>query len=57
MFNYNKYKCKILTRNVLGHTLDHRKSLKTMIAIVVKELVAVENIYLMIPINKITYSY
>jgi len=54
MFNYNKYKFKILTGNVLENILGHTKSLKTMIAVVVEELVTVENIYLMTPINKIT---
>jgi len=53
MFNCDKYKRKILTGNVLEYTQGHRKSLKTMIAEVVEELVTVENIYLMIPLNKI----
>lgn len=53
MFNCNKCKYNILTGNVLECTLGHRKSLKTMIAAVVVELVTAENIYLMIPINKI----
>lgn len=53
MFDFNEYKPKILTGNVLEYTQGHRKSLKTVIAGVVKELVTIENIYLMIPINKI----
>jgi len=53
MFNCDKYKRKILTGNVLEYTQGHTKSLKTMIAEVVEELVTVENICLMIPLNKI----
>jgi len=53
MFNWDKNKRKILTGNVLEYTRGHRKSLKTMIAEVVEELVTVENIYLTIPLNKI----